>query len=183
MPKFFDTLDNLCRFLSQINQEKCPTCQNTNLLVPHSWVYKYSSSHQRHIVGKRLWCSPRYQRGGCGASHRLYLRFALPGLCYLAAQLTIFVTAFLTTRSVPKAYQQATGATESRNGYRWLARIKFRVSDYRTALVKPTTLTTSFSGAQFPQYQVVLETLSQLKGELGKNICEAFQLRFQKSFF
>ena len=163
-------------------QEKCPTCQNTNLLVLHSWVYKYSSSQQRHIVGKRLWCSPRYQRGGCGASHRLYLQSALPGLCYLATQLTAFVAAFLATHSVPKAYRLATGTTESRNGYRWLSRITFRLSDYRIVLGKPTTLTSSFFHTQFSQYQVVLETLSQLKCDLSENTCEAFHLRFQKSF-
>ena len=137
MPKFFDTLANMRRFLSQIDQQECPACQNAILLVPHIWAYKQTSSQQRQIVGKRLLCSPRHQRGGCFTSHRRYLKNRVPGLCHLAAHLTVFVAVFMTTGSVPKANRQATGSSKARNAYRWLARIKRRQGDYRTLLGKP----------------------------------------------
>ncbi len=178
MPKFFDTLDNMRRFLSRIDQEKCPACQNANLLVLHSWVYKQTSSQQRQIVGKRLWCSPRYQRGGCGASHRLYLQERVPGLHYLAAHLTIFVAAFIATGSVPKAYRQATGSSEPRNAYRWLARMRRQQGNYRTQLGKPAAA----CRPQSLQHRVVLETLCQLKSCLGDRVCEMFQQHCQKPF-
>jgi len=71
-------------------------------------------------VGKRLWCSYRYGRSGCGATVRLYTAEIIHRHRYTATELTAFLVTLISSLSISTAYKAATNSDEPRNAYRLL---------------------------------------------------------------
>jgi hypothetical protein len=186
MKQYFDDIEALDRYTLELdrypNQRPCCHCTKNDQLVSHGYVYKQRSRSLREAVGKRILCSNRYGRSGCGRTFRLYLATEIPSLQYGAAQLFVFLSALLANLSVVAAYQQATGQNEARNAWRWLHRLDRRLLDYRRFLqTRLDGMSTSFT-ARTRRLQILLPTIRQLYAKLPGCPCAHYQRLTQSRF-
>jgi len=90
-------------------------CSQNNQFVSHGIIYKQRSIKVSEPVGKRLLCSNRYGRSGCGHTFQLTIADQVPRFHYGALQLFIFITSLFADFSVTTSYIKATGQSEARN--------------------------------------------------------------------
>jgi len=177
----------------------CSQCHQNHFLVSHGFTYKTDEHGQTFITGKRLVCSSRW-RNGCGATMRLILATTLPKIHYGGLIVMTFVAALLTGHIVTKAYQKATGAHTHRNAWRWIDKLKTRLTLWRPSLFdqhewpqtpipqaqdEEPSKEVSIKGS--PKTTPLLATLEKLLGQelTNKNAVESLaeiQQRFQTAF-
>jgi hypothetical protein len=186
MQKFFTDFETINRFTLSLDyhQDKleCRHCLKHDQFVSHGIVYKQRSIAEVEKVGKRIFCSNRYGRSGCGRSFQLNVTTKIPRLRYGAAELFVFIASLLLNLTITEAYQKATGQFESRNAWRWLDKLMVRLSSYRTGL----TCLADKLPFQFITHnrrlQHLLPTLAQLTTNADACPCSAYQFQRQNAF-
>ena len=185
MKRFFDTLDSLCRHTANLDalQLLCTGCQRAGQFVSHGFIYRHLSSQKIIVVGKRILCSPRGDRSGCGRTIRLYLTVRLPRLHYDSTALTLFICALLAGDSIAQAYQQATSQIDTRHAYRWLRQLQRQLPLYRYSLLTHHfTTTPEIHGPQQHHHTCLYASLRDLFNGLAPATCAAFQWLTQHAF-
>lgn len=186
MKRYFYDLDALHRFTltldSQPHPIQCQYCSQQGQFVSHGFVYKKHRHGERRTVGKRLFCSNRHGRSGCGRTLRLYLATELAFLHYTALHLTAFVRALLEGSAIQHAYRTATQTAEPRNAYRWLDRLQGKLVAYRARLKTPYPQPVGQFTAKNKQRHILLSTLRMLLSTLGESACAQIQQRTQTAF-
>jgi hypothetical protein len=141
MQRFFLSLCELARFshsdahLSSL--EACDCCHQHQYWVPHGFVYKKLSSTKQKIIGRRLFCSYRHGRHGCGRTRQLYLDQVIPRRHYPLSTITQFILLLFNQLSITQAYQLALGKhVEARQAYRWLTALYQNMGRWRLRLDK-----------------------------------------------
>ncbi len=179
----FDTIDSFTLSLDfHQNELECTHCFKDDQFVSHGIIYKQRSSTFAEKVGKRIFCSNRYGRSGCGRTFQLYIANEIPHFRYGAAHLFVFIISLLANMNIPEAYHQATGQTESRNGWRWVSRFMLKLSEYRSFLkVRCDNDINRFHLAS-NSLKHCLPTLARLFS-LKNNGCFNFQITLQRPFF
>jgi hypothetical protein len=185
--RFFDSVEAMLRFARspalQAPPLHCARCQSCDDWVLHDYVYKQLTIFERTCVGKRLLCSNRGQRGGCGATLRLSLSSRVAQLQYGCAALSAFVMALIAGLSIRAAYRGATGTHEPRHGYRWLQRFSHTLSKYRQCLGQRTHTSCADRAAQrVHRLRLLLPTFQALANKVGEPLISAFQCRWQSHF-
>ena len=180
MKIFFHDLKSLTQFCWQINIKsvKCPYCHKSTQFTLHDFIYSNSV-----IVGKRLFCSNRYSHSGCGKTIRLYISHRVPQLVYTAVEVTAFLLALINGLSITQAYQDATGTFEPRNAYRWLDKLKSRLSAFRHYLTTPCSQSVERFSHRIRGLRLLLPTLERLFSSPSQHSCACFQNFHQKAFF
>ena len=151
-------------------------------------VYKQRSQSLREPVGKRIFCSNRYGRTGCGRTFQLYLATELPSHHYGTTQLFAFITALLANFSITAAYCKAIGKHAPRHAWRWFKKLTQQLMSYRNHLHRDAQTHSSLCTTQSRSKQILLPTLHALffyqQGNVDetKNSCARFQQTFQKHF-
>jgi len=166
---------------------KCQSCSKCDQFVSHGFVYKKQHQGDKEKVGKRIFCTNRYCRSGCGSTFRLYLCTEIPILHFGTAELLIFLRALLSHASIGVAYEKATGTVEPRNAYRWLNKLKDKLIDYRQFLkVRHEKITTAFKSRGhrlkilLPTLQRVFSTFTNLSN--FSNPCASYQISQPDNF-
>lgn len=136
MRKFFDDFILLNGFTLNLDSLRviCPHCHRYGTLMSHGFIYRKSHGQSKLKVGKRLYCSNRRGGLGCGRTFSLFIKSIIPRLHYRTNVLNTFVNALLSSKGVTSAYHLATGQDDTRNGWRWLKRLKTRQSRVRQYL-------------------------------------------------
>jgi len=138
MKRFYADFESVHAFTLSLNfhqnELECAHCLRNDQFVSHGIIYKQRSSTFAEKVGKRIFCSNRYGRNGCGRTFQLYTAYEIPSFRYGAAHLFIFITALIANQTISEAYIKATGQTEYRNAWRWLSRLMSKLSEYRSFL-------------------------------------------------
>ena len=183
MQRFFDTFSSIDLFTLSLNhhQDKtqCAHCLKNNQFVSHGIVYKQHSITEREPVGKRIICSNRYGRSGCGRTIQLYVSDRVPRLHYDASVVFVFISLLMAKVCVSQAYQQATGQFETRNAWRWLTKLIRQLSTYRCTL---SARTTAIVHHQSRRLQLLLPTLMQMISQTNVRLCASYQLNHQRAF-
>lgn len=133
MTLFFASLSSLHAF-SLHPLLACPHCGLNDQFVSHGYVYQKQLQGRPVMQGKRVLCSDRAKRRGCGRTVRLYLAASIPRYHYSAAVLTAFLMMLLQGVAVAPAYQQVTHCQEPRQAWRWLKRFSAQLPAWRTHL-------------------------------------------------
>ncbi len=185
MKRFYPDFESIDLFTLSLdfhqNELECAHCSKHDQFVSHGIIYKQRSSTFAEKVGKRIFCSDRYGRSGCGRTVQLYVAAEIPCFRYGAAQLFIFISALLAKQTLPEAYYQATGQLEFRNAWRWLNRLMLKLSEYRSFLkVRATILLDPFCSTSH-YLRHLLPTFFRLFTSTN-NGCFDFQMRQQQSF-
>lgn len=186
MQRFFCSIEAIDQFTQSLDSHSdslhCDLCRASGQLVSHGFVFKQRSRLLSEPVGKRVLCSNRYGRTGCGRTFQLYLSSEVPFLHYGAAQLTVFIVALLANFSVAGAYHRAVGRTESRHAWRWLDRLMVQLMDYRcTVNTRILPSLQSFRG-RCRRLQLLLPTLATLFDTPTGCPCTDFQNNTQLRF-
>jgi hypothetical protein len=191
MQRFFKNFKSIEQFTLSLDYHqdtlKCLYCFKNDQFVSHGIVYKQRSIEVNEPVGKRIFCSNRYGRSGCGRTFQLMVAYELPGFQYGTAHLFLFITSLLTNLTVASAYQRATGQLEPRNAWRWLNRLTRRLAHYRPLSRKrPDPPSTRFK-SRARRLQLLLPTLEWLFTEWTAaqnkdDPCSFFHLTHQRAF-
>jgi hypothetical protein len=186
MQKFFKNYDSINQFSLSLeyhqNKLECIHCLKSDQFVSHGIIYKQRSSAFAEKVGKRLFCSNRSSRNGCGRTYQLTIANEVPSFRYGASELFIFITALLANVHIGEAYYQATGQLETRNAWRWLKKINGKLSDYRSFLKTRVDIPFSRLTSRCNSLRHLLPTFSRLF-TLGNNGCVHYQISQQQPFF
>lgn len=183
MRRFFQDFESIDSFTLSLDyhQDKveCPHCLKNDQFVSHGIIYKQRSIAVREAVGKRIFCSNRYGRKGCGRTLQLYMAQAIPAMQYGAAHLFVFLSSLLVNLTVDAAYRQATGQSTSRHAWRWLTKLAHRLSDFRSLLnARLDTLATGFN-ERCRRLKLLLPTVKRLFSILPHCPCAHYQLGCQ----
>jgi hypothetical protein len=167
----------------QLEHQRCPHCQRAQF-VSHGYVYQKRSGAEPEAVGKRVFCSNRNRRTGCGRTLRLYLDRALRYFHYSGLQLLAFVFAVLTGQSVRQAYWHATRCPEARHAWRWLQRLQLQLPAYRTLQHCPSLpgSPTAPPERRPARHALLASTFAWLEHHFGTPLCCHFQSRLQRPF-
>jgi hypothetical protein len=183
---FFESMESLNQFTMELDRHQdslvCKQCSKSDQFISHGYVYRQLTQKTRITVGKRLFCSNRHGRSGCGSTLRLYLAFIIPVLRYDATHLMAFLNALINGMSIQKAYQAATQTDEPRNAYRWLDKLHDQLINYHGFLkTRAQELVTSFR-SRTRRLQILLPTIQRLATITPSNLCRSYQLECQTCF-
>ncbi|MFQ3248044.1 MAG: hypothetical protein ACI9SP_004704 [Arenicella sp.] len=99
MQRFFDSFSIINLFTLSLdhhqNKTQCAHCLKNNQFISHGIIYKQTSIAERKPVGKRIICSNRYGRSGCGRTVQLYVSNRIPRFCLFV------IDYFSKTRKLP----------------------------------------------------------------------------------
>ena len=183
---FFENMDDLHRFTMELNYHhnkiQCKSCLQNGQFVSHGFVYKKQNNGKQKAIGKRLYCSNRHGKSGCGKTVRLYLDNHIPMLQYTVSHLLVFISSLLAMSSIQAAYKMATNTEDPRNAYRWLHRLWKKLIEYRCFLQNQEESLSDKLKSRTLRFQNLLPTLHTLFIKAHGYPCRYFQKTTQTSF-
>ena len=186
MKKFFETIASIHQYTMELGLHhdslKCKRCLKQDPFVSHGFVYKKEHNGKKRTVGKRLFCSNRYGRSGCGSTFQLYVREAIPGHRYNTHHLFTFLDSLLALLTVQKAYEKATGTGDPRNAWRWLNKLQAQLICYRCVLETRSEDVVETFKSKCKRLQVLLPTIQRLFLKISAPPCAYYQVLNQTSF-
>ncbi len=186
MRTYFDNVDTLHRYTLELDLHQdellCPNWFKCNSFVSHGFVYKQISSTQKVVVGKRIFCTNRHAKTGCGTTRRLYLAETIPSLRYSTQHLFTFLLSLIALCSIQQAYEAATGTKDPRNAYRWLHKLSLKLMNFRQGLTLHAPSLAERFKTRTRRLRVILPTLQTLFSTLPTNPCTHYQHRRQTAF-
>lgn len=146
-----------------MSDNACQHCAQNDQWCSHGYVYKQETIEQRTAIGKRILCSNRDGKTGCGRTRQLYLASVIPHKHYRLAVVLAFISALLKGGSVTDAYRAAVGQTalEARHAWRWLQGLFDQLGHWRTRLPRGAESPIDRK-RHCPRLQVLLPTLQRL---------------------
>lgn len=196
MQTYFPSLEAIHQQTMQLQSEQCKHCGQTHQLVSHGFIRKKQAlGREPQSVGKRVFCSNRHLRTGCGRTMQLYLDSSLRCMHYAGRAVVIFALLLLAGSSIAAAYTQATNACTPRNAYRWLQRLHAQIATHRSVFHQPPLdqQTDPFSHCRRPLYchhsshhsshhSLLNSTFSVLLDRFKPPLCPSYQSHLQRSF-
>lgn len=185
MKFFFESLEKLNKYASEVkNRTCCPHCAKKCFLISHGFIYKKTISGTKCIIGRRIYCSNRFNKNGCGRTFQLYIALIHPKIHYNATHSSTFVSCLIKCQSIQLAYLEATGSSEPRNAYRWIKKLYNNLTLFRNYIyMSGLNIITWSNDYKKNSYRSVLtSTLNQLQSLLKLNCSQRFQELAQKSF-
>jgi hypothetical protein len=176
-------LSSLEQQTRQLSNEQCRHCKQSRQLVSHGYVYKKRSKAQPAPFGKRVWCSNRNHRTGCGRTTQLYVSSIVRYLKYAGHCVVMFMLSRLAGFNIQNAYRRATGTADGRNAYRWVDKLMAQLSTYRSWFHQPVLPDTPPSAIDHSplRWTLLCSTFRLLSLELAEPLCATYQLRWQRS--
>lgn len=160
----------------------CQHCLKNDQFVSHGFIYKKQQQNEKQAIGKRIFCSNRCGRSGCGSTWQLYLSHEIPSLYYSTLELFTFLYSLMASLSIQSAYEQATGTDDPRNAYRWLSRLQNKLMDYRCLLKTRTQPGSQTVQSRCKRLQQLLPTLQRLFHLMKEPPCASYQYLRQNHF-
>lgn len=184
MQTYYPSFEAIEQQTQQLDNEQCAHCWQTQQLVSHGFVRKKRVGGAPEAVGKRVFCSNRNQRTGCGRTVQLYLDSKVRYLHYAGCCVVALLLWLSKGTTVQRAYHHATGAATPRNAYRWLHKLWAQLSAYRSLAHQPWLLATDAPATAHahPRWGLLLATGSALLQRFGDPLCAHFQRQLQRSF-
>lgn len=185
MQTYYPSLEAIHQQTLQLESEQCKHCQQTQQLVSHGFIRKKRNCGDPQAIGKRVFCSNRHRRTGCGRTMQLYLDSTLRYLHHAGATVVAFVAALLAGLCIAQAYMQATGSDTPRHAYRWLHRLDVQTSAWRSLFHQPvpTQPTALAATPRSLRRSVLTSTVTALLTRFGQALCPGYQSQLQRPFF
>lgn len=99
---------------------RCPHCGLYGTLNAHGWLFGYAEVGSTRVMrGRRLYCSDRFRRPGCGRTFSVLLSRVLAGFTVTTQTLGLFVRAVVAGACRKAAWESVVRAGLAlRSGYR-----------------------------------------------------------------
>jgi hypothetical protein len=160
----------------------CPHCKKYGMLILHGYIYGLDEKRQCVIKGKRVYCSNRNRRSGCGQT--IAYRFCnFIRQSFLSSQTAWkFLSNILSGSSIESSYNSLdTSYTVSLSAlYLLWKKFRNKISETRSMLANKIQITDSSKDCPFRE---TIYHLNKLEHTQYKNPIEAFQIMFQSSIF
>lgn len=116
---------------------RCPNCGRYGTLNAHGWLFGYAEVGSTRVVrGRRLFCSNRFRRPGCGRTFLVLLSHMLAGFTVTTTSLARFVRAVVAGACRKAAWERSADAgLVFTTGYRLWRRLDRAQSALRTRLL------------------------------------------------
>jgi hypothetical protein len=186
MQTYYPTVQAIHQQTMQLACEQCSHCGRAHQLVSHGFIRKKQPGwREPQSVGKRVFCSNRHHRTGCGRTMQLYLDSTLRYMHYAGSAVVAFVILLLTGASITLAYTQVTNAQTPRHAYRWLQRLHANLSVYRSVLHQPPLDQPTDPGCRphSSRYSLLNCTFLALLRHFKQPLCRSYQSQLQRQFF
>lgn len=157
---FYENIDTIDHFTMNLHADStltCTHCQKQGNLMSHGFVYE-EKQHGKRPVGKRIFCSNRHGKEGCGRTIRLYISDIIPHFQYDTHHLHIFITSLISLFSIKDSYYKATKVKNERNAYRLIQRMWNKLTLYRKHLKHKKTQ----QHFRTLRFKILIPTLAQL---------------------
>jgi len=180
-PRFVHDRAGLDAVLAEAKQIACPHCRRIGMVVGHGLLMGYAEHGGEWLVrGRRLLCSRRFRRSGCGRTFSVLLATVLAGFVVRAGSVSRLLESVVAGGWCRKAaWEQAAPGLTLRSGYRLWARLLAVQSRVRTVLcgVGPPPASSDV--------RPIAQMLTHLRQVLGVTEClfAGFQLVFQRDLF
>lgn len=179
IPKYYKSEDDLNKFYYQLKQIQCPYCLLIGYLILHGYLRGYDETdfQNRIIRGRRIFCSNRNRRGGCGRTFSILKSFILKHFTLTAYTLWHFLDNLAKGMSKLAAFRETKIPSADSTIY-WLYKLFCNSqSQIRTKLLQRTS-SPLFEGDH------ALQTISHLKKVFrnSESPVSAYQNHFQTSF-
>jgi len=184
MQIYYPNLHAIEQQTMQLEHSQCAHCKQTQQLVSHGFIRKKRVGAEPEAIGKRVFCSNRNKRTGCGRTMQLYLDSTIRYLHYAGGCVAAFVSSLIAGITIRRAYYHATGTTTPRHAYRWLKRLCAQSSVYRSLAHRPPLQDApEVTEAHRPlRLLSLMSTFTALLQRFGQPLCAAYQAQLQQSF-
>ena len=185
-PRFARDRQALDELLAGAKQISCPRCHRAGMLVGHGLLSGYAErGGDREVRGRRLLCSARFRRSGCGRTFSVLIATVVAGFTVRTPTISAFLESVVGGLSRKAAWERAQAPAGGapglslRSGYRLWDRLLAAQSRIRTALsgLMPPPATTDA--------RPIAQMLAHLRHALGGAGCvlAAFQLALHRGVF
>ena len=178
------TLEAYCHSLHSLPKEdSCQFCLQNDQWVSHGYVYKQCSLRGITLAGKRIICSARYGRRGCGRTRQLYLGHCIPGRRHTLDTVVMFIGLLIKGMWIEDAYRKALQDHErdSRHAWRWINGLYKQLGRFRSAFGLSVNNECHHTTFQHRRLRILLPTLSALL--LKQDHPASIQFTLQSRFF
>jgi len=179
MKQFYKTEEEFTRLHTRLKQINCPHCHRIGFLILHGYLHGYADTKVSHriIRGRRIFCSNRKKRCGCGRTFSLLASNVIKHFMISAHTLWRFLEKFKDGLSIADAFRKSGSNMRISSAYRLFNRFRFNQPGIRSFLSRISPP---------PQLQQVKDPLIQTIVHLGAafNVfpVAAFQHAFQAPF-
>lgn len=185
-PRFVRDRNALDDLLATTKQAPCPHCRRAGTLVGHGLLTGYAErGNEREVRGRRLLCSARFRRTGCGRTFSVLLATVVARFTARTPTIAALLESVVGGLSRKAAWQSAQSVASAvpglslRSGYRLWDRLVAAQSRIRTALsnLSPPPATADA--------RPIAQMLAHLRHAFGGARCllAAFQLAVQQGVF
>jgi hypothetical protein len=133
-PWFYRTDEEWNALAQRLKLTPCPHCQGVGALIRHGFLYGFDeSSKQATVRARRIFCSNRNARRGCGRTFSVWLADKIRRLGLTTRCLWRFLQRAVAV-GIRAAIRSSDGPLSDRTWLRLWKRFKHRQSNIRTAL-------------------------------------------------
>jgi hypothetical protein len=184
MQIYYSSLQSIEQQTMELDHAPCRHCKQTQQLVSHGFIRKKRVGAEPEAVGKRVFCSNRHHRTGCGRTMQLYVDTTVRYLHHASCCVLTFMSSLTEGMSIQNAYRHATGTTTPRHAYRWLNRLGEQLSTYRSLSHQPPLQdTVAIATVKRPsRLRSLMSTFTALRQQFKPSLCAAYQSQLQRSF-
>jgi hypothetical protein len=181
-PRFVRDETSLADVLLGIKLWACPHCRQTGALIGHGFLRGYRERGSERVVrGRRLFCSDRHLRPGCGRTFSIALMTTMLGFVVRTLTLLCFARAVLGGLTRRAAWLAETGSTMSlSSGYRLWRRLCAAQSALRARLSAEAPAPTCREREPLAQ---LLAHFGAVLGDREVDLFAAFQVYAQRGLF
>ena len=181
MIRFYKTQAEFDIFYARLKLCLCPHCKLSGFLILHDYLYGYSEQDNSPIQrGRRIYCSNRNNKNGCGRTFCVLPASVLPKLRISAQCLWWFLDNVKNGFCLAQAFRAAGCMLTSSSIYRLFKKFslnQMRIRTYLSAIKDPPET----GHVKSP----IIQTILHLKSAFDTAACPIteFQFRFQTPLF
>lgn len=174
IPRFYNSIADFNVFYMRLKLVKCPFCRLVGCLILHGYLHGYDENKDSECIrGRRIFCSNRNRRSGCGKTFSILKSLFLKFFRLQAVTLWTFIKGLLAGKT-KKAAWQSTGIQISESFLYGVARrLTVNKSHIRTRLYTLEAHKASCQNSIFHQLKQLFNS---------GNPISAFQYYFQDDF-
>ena len=178
--RFYNSRKDFQQFYYSLKQIPCPHCGYIGALILHGYLSGYDeiSYGKKVIRGRRIFCSNRFRRSGCGRTFSILKSNILKGFNITAATLWKFFNSIAHGMNKLQSFKKLKLPFSNTTIYRLYKRFKYQQANIRAVLsrmyLKPKTCSNK---------NPIVQTILHLKLSFNHHPCpiSAYQGHFQKA--
>lgn len=179
-PVFIDS-SKLSEHSIHIKIMQCSHCGKVGMLIFHGYIYRLSDYKSPIVKGRRIFCSNRNRRSGCGRTLTVYFCEYIKQRFISAELFWYFLQSILSGLSIEKAYEEVDPSCplSLTTFYRLWQHFKSATSTIRTFL---TDTYAHLTLSEECPYRETIRHLSLVYSNTGLNPIAQYQISSQRSF-